>query len=201
MPLLFSASPAGLKPPIPPASATLGERKGPVVMAPVNVDPESKPGEFVLKSLFANFTLLSERKIRIIMAEPLVSEFAWIFIYWCDSVSYGIPLRLQSQWLYMLVAYLISLFKVTFYELILRPLLSRESYCLQHTLQIWAPYHFITKPGLGNKFFSVSGQAILSGKRSRRKATHRNQKELYLELNLTWKHKETFVKFCYSLKN
>uniref|UniRef100_A0A671YBB6 FRY microtubule binding protein n=1 Tax=Sparus aurata TaxID=8175 RepID=A0A671YBB6_SPAAU len=54
---------------------TLGERKGPVIMAPVNVDPESKPGEFVLKSLFANFTLLSERKIRIIMAEPLVSDF------------------------------------------------------------------------------------------------------------------------------
>lgn len=47
-------------------------------MAPVNVDPESKPGEFVLKSLFANFTLLSERKIRIIMAEPLVSDFASI---------------------------------------------------------------------------------------------------------------------------
>ncbi|MEQ2228607.1 hypothetical protein ILYODFUR_010602, partial [Ilyodon furcidens] len=67
----FGASPVGLKPPIPPASGTLGERKGPVVMAPVNVDPESKPGEFVLKSLFANFTLLSERKIRIIMAEPL----------------------------------------------------------------------------------------------------------------------------------
>lgn len=44
-------------------------------MAPVNVDPESKPGEFVLKSLFANFTLFSERKIRIIMAEPLVSDF------------------------------------------------------------------------------------------------------------------------------
>uniref|UniRef100_A0A1A8VFK9 Furry homolog-like n=1 Tax=Nothobranchius furzeri TaxID=105023 RepID=A0A1A8VFK9_NOTFU len=40
-------------------------------MAPVSVDPESKPGEFVLKSLFANFTLLSERKIRVIMAEPL----------------------------------------------------------------------------------------------------------------------------------
>uniref|UniRef100_A0A8C8DYS1 Furry homolog b (Drosophila) n=1 Tax=Oryzias sinensis TaxID=183150 RepID=A0A8C8DYS1_9TELE len=50
---------------------TPGERKGSVDMAPVNVDPESKPGEFVLKSLFANFTLLSERKIRIIMAEPL----------------------------------------------------------------------------------------------------------------------------------
>uniref|UniRef100_A0AAX7W3V8 Furry homolog b (Drosophila) n=1 Tax=Astatotilapia calliptera TaxID=8154 RepID=A0AAX7W3V8_ASTCA len=66
-----STSPVGLKPSIPPASGPLGERKGPVVMAPVNVDPESKPGEFVLKSLFANFTLLSERKIRIIMAEPL----------------------------------------------------------------------------------------------------------------------------------
>uniref|UniRef100_A0A671P6C3 Protein furry homolog n=1 Tax=Sinocyclocheilus anshuiensis TaxID=1608454 RepID=A0A671P6C3_9TELE len=38
---------------------------------PVTVDPESKPGEYVLKSLFANFTTLSERKIRIIMAEPL----------------------------------------------------------------------------------------------------------------------------------
>uniref|UniRef100_A0A3B4YMI4 FRY microtubule binding protein n=1 Tax=Seriola lalandi dorsalis TaxID=1841481 RepID=A0A3B4YMI4_SERLL len=68
---LSPASPVGLKPPLPPVSGTLGERKGPVVMAPVNVDPESKPGEFVLKSLFANFTLLSERKIRIIMAEPL----------------------------------------------------------------------------------------------------------------------------------
>uniref|UniRef100_A0A4W5MJL5 Cell morphogenesis protein N-terminal domain-containing protein n=1 Tax=Hucho hucho TaxID=62062 RepID=A0A4W5MJL5_9TELE len=40
-------------------------------MVPVTVDPESKPGEFVLKSLFANFTSVSERKIRIIMAEPL----------------------------------------------------------------------------------------------------------------------------------
>uniref|UniRef100_A0A672P7Y5 FRY microtubule binding protein n=1 Tax=Sinocyclocheilus grahami TaxID=75366 RepID=A0A672P7Y5_SINGR len=38
---------------------------------PITVDPESKPGEYVLKSLFANFTTLSERKIRIIMAEPL----------------------------------------------------------------------------------------------------------------------------------
>uniref|UniRef100_A0AAQ4S542 FRY microtubule binding protein n=1 Tax=Gasterosteus aculeatus aculeatus TaxID=481459 RepID=A0AAQ4S542_GASAC len=65
------SSPVEQKPPLPPVSGTLGGRKGPVVMAPVNVDPESKPGEFVLKSLFANFTLLSERKIRIIMAEPL----------------------------------------------------------------------------------------------------------------------------------
>ncbi|XP_035391470.1 protein furry homolog isoform X3 [Electrophorus electricus] len=65
-----SPSPIG-KPSVPTASISQGERKGPVAMMPVVVDPESKPGEFVLKSLFANFTTLSERKIRIIMAEPL----------------------------------------------------------------------------------------------------------------------------------
>lgn len=43
-------------------------------MMPISIDPESKPGEYVLKSLFANFTTVSERKIRIIMAEPLVSR-------------------------------------------------------------------------------------------------------------------------------
>uniref|UniRef100_A0A8C1ALN4 FRY microtubule binding protein n=1 Tax=Cyprinus carpio carpio TaxID=630221 RepID=A0A8C1ALN4_CYPCA len=64
------ASPVG-KRPLPQVSSTLGERKGPVATMPVTVDPESKPGEYVLKSLFANFTTLSERKIRIIMAEPL----------------------------------------------------------------------------------------------------------------------------------
>ncbi|XP_041918938.1 protein furry homolog [Alosa sapidissima] len=40
-------------------------------MMPICIDPESKPGEYVLKSLFANFTMLSEHKISIIMAEPL----------------------------------------------------------------------------------------------------------------------------------
>ncbi|XP_030648105.1 protein furry homolog [Chanos chanos] len=63
-------SPVG-KPALPTVSSAPGERKGPVVTMPVTVDPESKPGEYVLKSLFANFTTLSERKIRIIMAEPL----------------------------------------------------------------------------------------------------------------------------------
>uniref|UniRef100_A0A3B4CJS6 Furry homolog b (Drosophila) n=1 Tax=Pygocentrus nattereri TaxID=42514 RepID=A0A3B4CJS6_PYGNA len=67
----MTSSPVG-KPPLPPVSIGQGERKGPVAIMPVTVDPESKPGEYVLKSLFANFTTLSERKIRIIMAEPLV---------------------------------------------------------------------------------------------------------------------------------
>uniref|UniRef100_A0AAY4EI86 Furry homolog b (Drosophila) n=1 Tax=Denticeps clupeoides TaxID=299321 RepID=A0AAY4EI86_9TELE len=65
-----TASPVG-KPPHPPVHSVPGERKGPVATMPVTVDPESKPGEYILKSLFANFTTLSERKIRIIMAEPL----------------------------------------------------------------------------------------------------------------------------------
>ncbi|KAM9456441.1 protein furry homolog isoform 14-T14 [Clarias gariepinus] len=65
-----SPSPLG-KPPLPQVSSSQGEKKGLPAIMPLTVDPESKPGEFVLKSLFANFTLLSERKIRIIMAEPL----------------------------------------------------------------------------------------------------------------------------------
>uniref|UniRef100_A0A8C7YJS2 Furry homolog a (Drosophila) n=1 Tax=Oryzias sinensis TaxID=183150 RepID=A0A8C7YJS2_9TELE len=58
------------KPPVPPVSCPQGER-GPPAMMPISVDPESKPGEYVLKSLFANFTNVSEQKICIIMAEPL----------------------------------------------------------------------------------------------------------------------------------
>ncbi|KAF3825896.1 hypothetical protein GH733_006723 [Mirounga leonina] len=60
-----------IKPPVPPVSGTQRE-KGPPTMLPINVDPDSKPGEYVLKSLFVNFTTQAERKIRIIMAEPLL---------------------------------------------------------------------------------------------------------------------------------
>uniref|UniRef100_A0A8C9L9J2 FRY microtubule binding protein n=1 Tax=Pavo cristatus TaxID=9049 RepID=A0A8C9L9J2_PAVCR len=68
-----NTSPVGngyIKPPVPPVSGTQRE-KGPPAMLPINVDPDSKPGEYVLKSLFVNFTTQAERKIRIIMAEPL----------------------------------------------------------------------------------------------------------------------------------
>ncbi|KAJ8785599.1 hypothetical protein J1605_007196 [Eschrichtius robustus] len=68
-----AASPVGngyIKPPVPPVSGTQKE-KGPPTMLPISVDPDSKPGEYVLKSLFVNFTTQAERKIRIIMAEPL----------------------------------------------------------------------------------------------------------------------------------
>lgn len=85
---LCAASPVGngySKPPIPPVCCSQGE-KGPPAMMPISIDPESKPGEYVLKSLFANFTTASERKIRIIMAEPLVSL----------SLSYGLKAECSS---------------------------------------------------------------------------------------------------------
>ncbi|XP_030007760.1 protein furry homolog isoform X3 [Sphaeramia orbicularis] len=72
-PTILETSPVGngySKPPILPVCCPPGE-KGPPAMMPISIDPESKPGEYVLKSLFANFTTISERKIRIIMAEPL----------------------------------------------------------------------------------------------------------------------------------
>ncbi|XP_038150293.1 protein furry homolog isoform X4 [Cyprinodon tularosa] len=72
-PTILETSPVGngySKPPNPPVCCLQGE-KGPPAMMPISIDPESRPGEYVLKSLFANFTSVSERKIRIIMAEPL----------------------------------------------------------------------------------------------------------------------------------
>uniref|UniRef100_UPI00398EACFF protein furry homolog isoform X1 n=1 Tax=Pristiophorus japonicus TaxID=55135 RepID=UPI00398EACFF len=68
-----NTSPVGngyIKPPATPASSIQGDR-GPPAMMPINVDPDIKSGEYVLKSIFANFTTQAERKIRIIMAEPL----------------------------------------------------------------------------------------------------------------------------------
>ncbi|XP_030217243.1 protein furry homolog isoform X3 [Gadus morhua] len=109
---IIRASPVGLKPPLPPVNGTLGVRKGSVVMVPVNVDPESKPGEFVLKSLFANFTAFSERKIRIIMAEPLEKhlnrslqrgedpQFDQLISTMCSLAEYCLPsiLRTLFDW-------------------------------------------------------------------------------------------------------
>uniref|UniRef100_A0A674IXH6 FRY microtubule binding protein n=1 Tax=Terrapene triunguis TaxID=2587831 RepID=A0A674IXH6_9SAUR len=77
-----NTSPVGngyIKPPVPPVSGTQRE-KGPPAMLPISVDPDSKPGEYVLKSLFVNFTTQAERKIRIIMAEPLVKLCLNLFV-------------------------------------------------------------------------------------------------------------------------
>lgn len=71
--LSLAASPGYSKPPVSSVYHSHSE-KGPGTMMSINVDPESRPGEYVLKSLFANFATLSERKIRLVMAEPLVSK-------------------------------------------------------------------------------------------------------------------------------
>ncbi|TRY82982.1 hypothetical protein DNTS_026632 [Danionella cerebrum] len=43
----------------------------PASMSSITIDPELKPGEFVIKSLFAEFAVLAEKKIEVVMAEPL----------------------------------------------------------------------------------------------------------------------------------
>ncbi|XP_051952378.1 protein furry homolog-like isoform X2 [Xyrauchen texanus] len=43
----------------------------PAIMSSITIDPELKPGEFVIKSLFAEFAVLAEKKIEVVMAEPL----------------------------------------------------------------------------------------------------------------------------------
>ncbi|XP_075943437.1 protein furry homolog-like isoform X5 [Anarhichas minor] len=58
----------------PPSSVTpLSWEKHSVVstMSSITIDPELKPGEFVIKSLFAEFAVLAEKKIEMVMAEPL----------------------------------------------------------------------------------------------------------------------------------
>lgn len=46
--------------------------KGPIV--PVNPDSEIRPGEFVMRLLFTEFTRQAERKMEAVMAEPLVTK-------------------------------------------------------------------------------------------------------------------------------
>ena len=51
-----------------------GARKDRLQYPPtVTVDTDIKTGEFVMRTLFAEFTCLSEKKIDMVMAEPLVS--------------------------------------------------------------------------------------------------------------------------------
>lgn len=50
-------------------------------MSSITIDPEQKPGEFVIKSLFAEFAVLAEKKIEVVMAEPLVSTAEMEMMY------------------------------------------------------------------------------------------------------------------------
>uniref|UniRef100_A0A2K6GAG0 FRY like transcription coactivator n=1 Tax=Propithecus coquereli TaxID=379532 RepID=A0A2K6GAG0_PROCO len=40
-------------------------------MSNITIDPDVKPGEYVIKSLFAEFAIQAEKKIEVVMAEPL----------------------------------------------------------------------------------------------------------------------------------
>ncbi len=42
----------------------------------VSIDPDVRPGEFVMRTLFAEFTVQVEKKIATIMAEPLERPIA-----------------------------------------------------------------------------------------------------------------------------
>ncbi|XP_076134284.1 protein furry homolog-like isoform X3 [Alosa pseudoharengus] len=59
------------------SSSSSGAPTGPcptsaaAAMSAITIDPELKPGEFVIKSLFAEFAVLAEKKIEVVMAEPL----------------------------------------------------------------------------------------------------------------------------------
>lgn len=44
----------------------------PQIMAGPNVDVDIQPGEFVMRNLFANFTILAEKKIDFVMTEQQV---------------------------------------------------------------------------------------------------------------------------------
>ncbi|XP_075051504.1 protein furry homolog-like isoform X1 [Mixophyes fleayi] len=46
------------------------EKRG-VTMSNITIDPDVKPGEYVIKSLFAEFAVQAEKKIEVVMAEPL----------------------------------------------------------------------------------------------------------------------------------
>lgn len=69
-----------------PVSSSVSRRRAPssvtplswekhniAAMSSITIDPELKPGEYVIKSLFAEFAVLAEKKIEMVMAEPLVS--------------------------------------------------------------------------------------------------------------------------------
>ncbi|XP_042697806.2 protein furry homolog-like isoform X3 [Chrysemys picta bellii] len=53
----------------PNTSSTLEKRS--IIMSNITVDPDVKPGEYVIKSLFAEFAVQAEKKIEVVMAEPL----------------------------------------------------------------------------------------------------------------------------------
>ncbi|XP_073464568.1 protein furry homolog-like isoform X2 [Aquarana catesbeiana] len=55
---------------VPPIHHCTLERRS-VTMSNITIDPDVKPGEYVIKNLFAEFAVQAEKKIEVVMAEPL----------------------------------------------------------------------------------------------------------------------------------
>ncbi|XP_075278137.1 protein furry homolog-like isoform X3 [Opisthocomus hoazin] len=53
-----------------PSVVSAWEKRG-IIMSNITIDPDVKPGEYVIKSLFAEFAVQAEKKIEVVMAEPL----------------------------------------------------------------------------------------------------------------------------------
>ncbi|KAJ7410468.1 hypothetical protein WISP_108172 [Willisornis vidua] len=53
-----------------PSVISTWEKRG-IIMSNITIDPDVKPGEYVIKSLFAEFAVQAEKKIELVMAEPL----------------------------------------------------------------------------------------------------------------------------------
>ncbi|XP_069712145.1 protein furry homolog-like isoform X3 [Phaenicophaeus curvirostris] len=53
-----------------PSVVSTLEKRG-IIMSNITIDPDVKPGEYVIKSLFAEFAVQAEKKIEVVMAEPL----------------------------------------------------------------------------------------------------------------------------------
>ncbi|XP_075422865.1 protein furry homolog-like isoform X3 [Ascaphus truei] len=53
-----------------PINTSTWEKRS-VIMSNITIDPDVKPGEYVIKSLFAEFAVQAEKKIEVVMAEPL----------------------------------------------------------------------------------------------------------------------------------
>ncbi|XP_075608312.1 protein furry homolog-like isoform X7 [Balearica regulorum gibbericeps] len=53
-----------------PSVVSTWEKRG-IIMSNLTIDPDVKPGEYVIKSLFAEFAVQAEKKIEVVMAEPL----------------------------------------------------------------------------------------------------------------------------------
>ncbi|ETE70255.1 Protein furry-like-like protein, partial [Ophiophagus hannah] len=55
---------------ISPTISSTWEKRS-VIMSNITIDPDVKPGEYVIKSLFTEFAIQAEKKIEVVMAEPL----------------------------------------------------------------------------------------------------------------------------------